>query len=598
MNFNDFNLNKNDYLYLGLLFLFICALSYRLMDFQMSGGMYSPDECLYLISAMKYAGLDFYNICDVNDLFFTPVVSFLTSLLLRCGLDGHFSISFVSLIFGIFSILGMYVLLKYRFDSLLCLTGSILFGSFSTFLLNYASGLIDIPGVAVSIWMVIFGLMAIDKNPKYFYLLFPLCAFGFFTRYTSIFVVPAIFLYYLIKKDVIKLVDIWINDKHLFKKIALTYFKSAELKCIISSMIITVILTFLFCKFTLFDYNAPLRFFEHSISTLHVSNQVSNAIDFNSGKLYYLKGFDNNFLFGFNRDFNFQLRYTLFLIIFGGLAFKLINILLNLGKFNSFKSSYKTKYFNIFLMIILVISTILSFIESKFYLNHLISNIFLIISLITFFSLIKQFNINEEVQSLNLMMFALFCIYFIFISIYPIKTYRYAIPFLPSIVYFVIYGLDSILHSFSFGLNSEKLKSSENGSANYSYAKWTKIIPILLILILLCSTFSYIAFWKIEENPVPSIEHINDKGYVNDLVNITEYVKSNDPDYHSKTFGCYDHPTRMIRYYLQTNVTISDDDNKVLDSSNVDYIIINDKVDFKNYEKLYRCGEYFLYSHN
>ena len=69
----------------------------------------------------------------------------------------------------------------------------------------------------------------------------------------------------------------------------------------------------------------------------------------------------------------------------------------------------------------------------------------------------KRFKINEEVQSLNLIMLACFCIYFIFISLYPIKTYGYSMPFfLPVIVYFVIYGIDSILTTISFGFNKEE----------------------------------------------------------------------------------------------------------------------------------------------
>ena len=95
-----------------------------------------------------------------------------------------------------------------------------------------------------------------------------------------------------------------------------------------------------------------------------------------------------------------------------------------------------------------------------------------------------------------------------------------------------------------------------------------------------------------------SIAHINNKGYINDLVNVTDYIKINDPDYHSKTFGCYGHPSRMIRYYLQTNITFADNDAKLIDSSGVDYVIINEKINFNNFHEIYNCGEYYLYYHN
>ena len=596
MFFNDLNLNKQDKLYLFLLTIFILVITYRLMDFQMSGGIYSPDESLYLISAFKYAGLDYYNICDVNDLFYTPVISYLTSLLLRLGIDGHFSISFVTAIFGIFSIYGMYVLLKNRFTPLLCLTGSILFGSFTIFLLNFASGLIDIPGVSVSIWMMIFGIIAIDNNPKYFYILFPLTVVGFFTRYTSIFTLPIIFLYYLIKRDIISEIDNFISDRSLFNHKMKGYFKSSEFKIIFSSILISVIFTILLCKFTLFDYNAKLGFFDLSAVTLHVSNTNTNAIDYNGSKLFYIFGLLNDFSFGFVRDFNFELNFLIYFIMFCGLIFKLINLVFNFNSLKNFKSNFKTKYLNIVLSVLMIFSVIMSFIEFKYLLNHLISNIFFCISILLFFSLVKEFKINEDLQSLNLIMFSWFCVYFIFISLYPIKTYRYALPFLPSIVYFVIYGLDSILETIIFGFGKKINKKEIN--LKYSYLNCTKIIPIVLILIFVISSFSHIACWEIEENPVASIAHINNKGYINDLVNVTDYIKINDPDYHSKPFGCYGHPSRMIRYYLQTNITFADNDAKLIDSSGVDYVIINEKINFNNFHEIYNCGEYYLYYHN
>lgn len=595
MIFSDLNLSKNDVLYLFSLSIFILIITYRLMDFQMSGGMYSPDECLYLISAIKYAGLDYYNICDVNDLFFTPLISFLTSLLLRCGIDGHFSISFVTAIFGIFSIYGIYILLKNRFAPLLCLTGSILFGSFTIFLLNFASGLIDIPGLSVSIWMMIFGIIAIDKNPRYFYLLFPLVAIGFFTRYTSFFVVPAIFLYYLIKRDAVALLDNLLSDRTAFKIKLLNYFNSSEFKIIISSIFITAILTIIFCKFTLFDYNAPLTFFEQSAGTLQVSHPDTTALDYNGSKSFYLFGLIQDFSFGFIRDFNFELNFLVYSIIFCGIILKLINIIKDFGTFRTFKPQYKTKYLNIFLFISMILSAVLSIIAFKFLLNHLISNMFFLISLIAFVSLIKQCT-DENIQYLNVIMFAWFGVYFIFISLYPIKNYRYAIPFLAPLVYFVIYGLDLILGTITSIFNNKT--SGNKINTQYPYINWTKVIPILLIVIFVLTTFTHIAFWKIEENPVSSIEYINDRGYINDLVNVTEYIKLNDPDYHSKSVGCYGHPARMIRYYLQTSSIFADDDIGVLDSSNVDYIIINENSTFNKFHEIYHCGEYYLYSRN
>lgn len=600
MSFNDLNLTKNDRFYLCILLIFTSILSYILIKFQMSGGMYSPDECLYLISAYKYAGLDYYNICDVNDLFFTPIISFTTSLLLRCGFDGHLSISVVTALFGIFSIFGVYILLKNRFNQLLSLTGSILFGSFSIFLLNFASGLIDIPGVSVSIWLMIFGICAIDRNSKYFYILFPLFVIGFFTRYTSVLTLPVIFLYYLIKKDFILLVYNAFYDKKLFKRKLINYFKSSEFKIIINSIFLSIILTILICKFTLFDYNAPLSFIDLSINTVNVSNFDVNSIDYNGSKLIYLFGLVRSYLFGFGRDFSVVLNNLILFIIFSGLFLKLISIFKHLDSFNSFKLENYTKYFNLALITVMIAAIILSLIEFKVFTNFLISEIFFLMALLIFFSLVSEFNINKDIQSLNLIMFAWFGVYFIFISLYPIKNYRYAIPFLPPIVYFVIYGVESILDSITFGWgNKAKLNSKKVDRVNdYIYPNWTKIVPIILILIFALSTFTYIGPWEIEKDPVDSIKFINDKGYIDDLVNVTEYIKETDPEYHSKTFASINHHERIIRLYLNTNLTFTSADYKLIDDVEVDYVIFNKDVNFKNYHEIYHCGDFYLYYHN
>ena len=598
MNFEDLGLNKNDRIYLLALLIFASIVSYKLISFQMSGGMYSPDECLYLISAYKYAGLDYNNICNVNDLFFAPVISYCTSLLLRCGVDGHFSISLVTGIFGFLSIFGTYVLLKCRFNSLLSLTGSIIFVSFSVFLLYFASGLIDTPGVCISIWMMVFGICAIDKNPKYFYILFPLTVIGFFTRYTTALTLPVIFLYYLIRRDVISQLSNLIYDRNLFKMNLIKYFKSSEFKIIFISALMSIILSILICKFTLLDYNAPLTFFEQSSNTLNIATASSNTVNYNPSKLFYVKLLFDGILFGEYREFNHFLDGILLFIIFTGLILKIMNIAKNL-LFKSYTYENKTKYLDLALVIVMIASAIISLAEFKFALNHLASNIFFLIALLILFTLTSRFNINKDVQSLNLIMFAWFGVYLIFISIYPVKTFRYALPFLPPIVYFIIYGLDSILDTVSFGFSDkDKLNSKISNTNDYIYSNWTKIIPILLILIFAVSTLTHIAPWEIEAHPVDSIKHINDKGYINDLVNITEYIKENDPDYHSKTFASFGHHERMIKYYLNTNLTFVDDNHRLIDESDVDYAILNKHVKLHNYDEIYHCGDFYLYQHN
>ena len=119
MNLNEWNLTNKDRIYIIILFVFSLITALKLLEFYMSGGIFNPDTAVYLISAYKYAGMDFNNICDVTELFYTPVLSYLTALLLMLGIDGQFSIYFVSSIFGILGYLGLYLLLRYRFNQIL-----------------------------------------------------------------------------------------------------------------------------------------------------------------------------------------------------------------------------------------------------------------------------------------------------------------------------------------------------------------------------------------------------------------------------------------------------------------------------------------------
>ena len=91
-----FNLNKKDYLYLIIIFIFSMGLIYYRTKFHMSGGILYPDKALYLINALQYSGLDYYNIAHPEDIFYSPIISFLTSLLFRMGMVDQLSISLVS----------------------------------------------------------------------------------------------------------------------------------------------------------------------------------------------------------------------------------------------------------------------------------------------------------------------------------------------------------------------------------------------------------------------------------------------------------------------------------------------------------------------
>ena len=77
------------------------------------------------------------------------------------GYIDKISIFIVTGIFAIIGNMGLYLLLKLKFNNLLSLTGSVLFSTFSLNLTWLANGSLDIPAVALSIWVVYFLFLAL-----------------------------------------------------------------------------------------------------------------------------------------------------------------------------------------------------------------------------------------------------------------------------------------------------------------------------------------------------------------------------------------------------------------------------------------------------
>ena len=586
MFIDDLNLNKKDRVHLIIAILFSLMITLKLIDFHSSGGIYFPDKALYLISSLYYAGMDYYHIIDLHDLFYSPIISFLTSLLFRAGLVDQAAISIVTAIFGFLGFIGFYIFLRNRFNPLLCLTGVVIFGSLSVVLLNLSSGLLDIPSTAISIWVLVFAIMAIDKNPKYFLISFPLLVIGFFTRYTSGFVLPLIILYYLMKRDLIQNIDYLLVDKQIVKEKLLKYLKTKEFKYLLISFLFSIILVAIICKFFILDYGGSLTFLEQSVNTFNGHKASTTGIDVVYNKLYYLENFSKT-LFHNQRSFNLTLARLLYTILGVGSLFGLISVFKNRDKIN-YKNSYKTKYFDKILISLVIILFILVFLSFKVLSNHMMANIFLLMSLVILFSLIKNFDVNVDIQALNILTIAYFLIYLIFMSIFPTKDTRYALPLIPPFIYFIIWGLNNII---------EYLKDYKS-ILNINTTHISKLIPILIIGIFMISTFSFVAPLKIEKKPVKSIDFINYKGSPNDLLNATQCIIDNDLNYHSKTFASNYHNYRMIKWYLKENVTFINEDPNLIDKSGVDYAILNNNVHLKNYHIIYNCSDFYVYYKN
>lgn len=593
MTLEDFNLCKEDAKYLVVLFVLVALCFIKYIQFIMPGGLLNVDSALYLVNSLKYAGMDYYNIVNPADLYFTPVISFLTSLLFRMGLVDKLAIAIVTMTISFAGYFGLYILFKYRFNSLLSFTGVIIFGCLSVVIFNMPQGMIDLPVIAICIWTLVFAIAAIDKNPKYFLIVFPLLTIGFFTKYIAGFVLPLILLYYLMRRNFIENVDCMLGDFGTAKKMLVDYLKSAEFKYIIISLIIALILAVVICKTLILDYGGSLRFFEQSFNTFngHESSKT-NRVYFPE-RSHYIKDLPT-ILFQ-HRKFGMVYTYVLYAFIGFGVAALLANVIKNRKTVLAKGESFKTRHFSKILAVLFVAFAFASFYGFKYMSNNMFSNISLLAAMAVLYSLLRRYAVNEDKLSFDILMIAYFAVYFIFLSLYQLKVRRYAMPFLPAFVFFTIWGLNSIMDSITNGFSASGLLKADNRKR---YSKIANAIPIVVVLVLVVSTAMFLAPQQIDRSNDDFLA-INYHGYVNDLRDVCDFIKENDSDYHSKTFASFSSSARPIKWYLNTNVTVVKEDSpKLKDYDNATYIILNENRTFNNYHVLFNKGDYTLYVHN
>ena len=214
--FNDLNLNKKDIFYLIVLLIINLVITAKMIIYNLNMPIYCADVIVYMVNALNFANSN-PGLFSAYSMFLSPVICFLTSILIRLSITPELSIFIITGVFGIIGNLGLYVLFKNRFSPLLSLLGSILYSSFSIVLFWWANGTIDTSAVAISIWILIFTILAVDKNPIYYLIAIPLFVFGFFTRYTVGFILPLMLLYFLSKHDIFKCFDNLISDREEFQ---------------------------------------------------------------------------------------------------------------------------------------------------------------------------------------------------------------------------------------------------------------------------------------------------------------------------------------------------------------------------------------------
>ena len=119
MNFHE---HKRDIIAISAISVITIAITLLLLNIDLKVGVYYVrDVFFYLNNALFYAGYD-VGLTDTRGL--SPLIPMITSIFFRMGFVSDGTIIIVSSVFYIFSALGMYFLLRLRFDEVLSFTGS------------------------------------------------------------------------------------------------------------------------------------------------------------------------------------------------------------------------------------------------------------------------------------------------------------------------------------------------------------------------------------------------------------------------------------------------------------------------------------------
>ena len=450
------------------------------------------DVFFYLIQALRFSG---YQINGYEYVYYlSPLVPYLTSILFRFGFVSEVSIFIVTGAFYLISIIGMYYLLKLRFNKNISCVGALLYGSLTINLIWAANGTLDIPSISLSIWSIYCFILAMEKNQKYFYMAFPLAILSFLAKYTGALIFAVFILYFLSKRDIFGNIKRYL--KHLIGGIVAGF---------------VVLIPF-------FNYyitnNIPFGF-------LNQAEEISSTTT--TGANLIAKPVENQLFYYFEHIPQcINVRYDIvgYIVVFIGI----IGLIYGFYKLCSYIQDYYRKSENsisisffekiklrkeiyVILLILSLISMILAFLTASkvsFIISEMIFYASALLFSIAFNSLFADLsrlnlftNKNKELKNqkrykykffnYDLAMLAWFMGYMIFFSAHLTKAERYFTAFAPGFVFFISYSLDTIVNI---------LKENPLFNSNALKTNLPKMVGILFIILLLASTANFLTMDK------------------------------------------------------------------------------------------------------
>lgn len=474
-----------------MLIIIVGVVTYYRVLVQIEMGPVS-DSFDFLSNALVFAGQG----TGYSDLLRPPLFSFIISWFFRLGFLSTNIIFILDGIFFVFGVIGLFILLRTKFNDIQSFLGGLLYATFPIVLTVLGVGFSDLVSVSFSIWAFYFLVLAIKKDNRFFFLTFPFFMFAFLTRYNSALLIFPIFLFILINKDKVNIKNIVIG---------------------IGASILAILPVFIFFyeKFGSIIY--PF------ISTGSTSSSISfgtESASYDPNTFFFIEKFP---VFVGAQGITILLIVVIGIIII--LLLKYISIIRNRkGLFEGISlgnRNYKMKWI---VFISLFVVFLVSFGKFSYYASEVI---FFALSYLIY-DLTKHWNIKD--MDLHLMFFAWFMAFFIFHSIFVIKDNRYFVLMAPPVAYFMILGLSGISSGIKF-----KFKN-----INIIFP----VFAVLLTVIIFLSTATQI----------PDIlEANNDKVIANNqMEQASQWFINYDPNY--KNHVIYSDLWPNFSWYLKTNV--------------------------------------------
>lgn len=419
--------NKQFWCYFVSLILILVIITYYRVNLQIQlGPIYDTYD--FLANAAEFAGKSI-GYTDLRP----PFLAFLTSIVFRFDGLSIAPILYIEAIIDLIGFIGLFFLLKQRFNDLNSFLGSILYATFPIVLTYVGVGFADLSSISISIWAIYLTVIAVKKSSKYFLISFPIAMLAFLTKFNQALIIFPLLFYILIN---------WQNIEN-------------RRNIIIGIIIAILILVPLFVFYSI-KYGNPAHVLMDFYGTSSGTSVSEFYFDYNPDTLFYVKLLP--LLIGNGA------LLVLFIII-GGLFVGYMRLLLRKTGIGKFKFNYKKNYLIKISVLILLAVFLVSWGSS-----YLLSESLLFFILLGLFKLLN----HKNKFNLDFLFISWFGTFLVFISSFIIKDIRYILMILPSLTYFLIRSLE---------ITEKQIGLIRNRKLTYYLA------PVLVTVILISTIF-------------------------------------------------------------------------------------------------------------